>query len=308
MIQARRACAIAVVVGAWAIPAAAQDRANAPGTGEVTERFTRTAHLDQDGTFDLTNISGSVVIAAGSGRDVTIDAVKRVQRPNPNAARALLQMIEIQVTEESNRVEVRTVYPRPRNFPGSVDYTITLPADATVAVRNTSGAIRVMGVKADALKSVSGDLDIADASAGDFFSASTVSGNVTIRGLSGRTVQVATVSGNVRVTDVQSERLMAKAVAGDIEYAGPLSRNGRYEFVSHSGDITLAIPAASGFEIQANSFSGTVRSDFQIARRAGGEGGGRSGVTARGLRGISGDASARLMLRAFSGDISITRR
>jgi len=300
MIRARRPLALTLAALAVSFPAAAQN--------EVTERFTRTAHLDQDGTFDLTNITGNVVITAGSGREVTIDAMKRVQRPNPNAARALLQMIDIQVTEEANRVEVRTLYPRPRNFPGSVDFTIALPADVTVAVRTTTGTIRVTGVRAEALKSVSGDIEIVDTSAADFFSASTVSGNVAVRGFKGKTIQLATVSGNVRVDDMQSERLMARAVAGNIDYAGPLSRNGRYEFVSHSGDISLVLPAASGFEVQASSFSGSVRSDFQISRRAGGEGGGRGGVTPRGIRGIFGDASARLMLRAFSGSILITRR
>ena len=37
---------------AIALPAAAQN--------EVTERFSRTSHLDQDGTFDLTNVYGTI--------------------------------------------------------------------------------------------------------------------------------------------------------------------------------------------------------------------------------------------------------
>ena len=50
----------AICVGVTtALPAAAQN--------EVTERFSRTAHLDQDGTFDLTNVTGDIVITGGSG-------------------------------------------------------------------------------------------------------------------------------------------------------------------------------------------------------------------------------------------------
>ena len=180
-----------------AFPAAAQT--------EVTERFSKTAHLDQNGTFDLTNISGNIVITGGSGRDVTIEAIKRVQRPNPNAARALLQMIDIQVVEQANRVEVRTVFPRPRNFPGSVDFTISVPDDANVTVKTMSGNVRATNIsgelradvvtgnlvvaaarRIEALKSVSGDIEIVDASADDFVTASTVSGNITVRGLKGR--------------------------------------------------------------------------------------------------------------------------
>ena len=320
MIRAPRMLIVALAAIAIARPAAAQN--------EVTERFSKTAHLDQNGTFDLANISGNVVITGGSGRDVTIEAVKRVQRPNPNAARALLQMIDIQVVEEANRVEVRTAYPRPRNFPGSVDFTIALPEDASVTLKTMSGNIRATNVKGElraevvtgtvtaagarrigALKSVSGDIEIIDGSADDFITASTVSGNVTVRGLKGRTIQLGTVTGNVRMDDSQSDRLMVRAVNGNIDYAGDLARGGRYEFISHSGDIRLMLSGATGFEVQANSFSGTVRSDFPMNRRGGaGAEGGRGGVTPRAIRGAFGDASAMLVLRAFSGNIVVGRR
>src|SRR6185503_14351118 len=124
-----------------ALPAAAQN--------EITERFSKTAHLDQNGTFDLTNVTGDIVITGTTGRDVTIEAVKRVQRPNPRAARLLLAMIDIQVTEQANRLEVRTIVPRPRNFPGSVDFTVTVPEDASVIVKTITGSIRASNVKGE---------------------------------------------------------------------------------------------------------------------------------------------------------------
>jgi hypothetical protein len=301
MIRAPRLLFVALAFLAIALPAAAQN--------EVTERFSGSSHLDQDGTFDLTNVYGTIVLTGGTGRDVTIEAVKRVQRPNANAARALLRMIDIQVTEGANRIEVRTVVPRPRNFPGSVDYTITLPQDARVTVRTVSGNIRASNIRGELLKSVSGDIEIVGGSSDDIITASTVSGNIAVRGLRGRTTQLTTVTGNVRVDDLQADRLAVRAVNGNIDYAGDVARSGRYEFVTHSGDIRLTLSGATGFEVQANSLSGTVRSDFPITRRseAGAEGR-RGGVTARGLRGAFGDASAMLVLRAFSGNISLSRR
>jgi hypothetical protein len=305
-----RVCLLALAAIAVALPAAAQAPSTGLGAGEVTERFSRTSRLDANGAFDLTNLSGNIVITAGSGRDVVVEAVKRVQRPNQNAARAWLQMIDIQVVEEANRVEIRTVYPRPRNFPGSVDYTITVPADANVTVKATTGSIRATGIRVDGLKTISGDIELVDASAVPFATASAVSGDITVRGLKASAMQLTTVSGNLRVDNAQSDRLMARAVSGNIDYAGDLARNGRYEFISHSGDIRLTLSGATGFEVQANSFSGTVRSDFPINRRGGtgAEGRGRGGVTPRAIRGAFGDASAMLVLRAFSGNVSIARR
>lgn len=301
MIRAARPVFVAIAMLAIALPVAAQN--------EIAERFSRTSHLDQDGTFDLTNVYGTIVLTGGTGRDVTIEAVKRVQRPNANAARALLRMIDIQVTEGANRIEVRTVVPRPRNFPGSVDYTVTLPQDARVTVRTVSGNIRATSIRGELLKSVSGDIDIVDGSADDVITASTVSGNIAVRGLAGRTTQLTTVTGNVRIDDLRADRLAVRAVNGNIEYGGDLARSGRYEFITHSGDIRLMLSGATGFEVQANSLSGTVRSDFPITRRSEpGAEGRRSGATARGLRGAFGDASAMLVLRAFSGNISVSRR
>jgi hypothetical protein len=320
MINARRALAIVVLSAAVPAPAAAQT--------DVTERFSKTAHLDQNGTFDLANISGNVVITGASGRDVIIEAIKRVQRPNPNAARALLQMIDIQVVEQANRVEVRTTYPRPRNFPGSVDFTVSVPEDASVTIKTLSGNVRATNIKGElradavtgnvtvaaarkleALKTVSGDIEIIDASADDLVTASAVSGNITVRGLKARAIQLGSVSGNIRVDDSQADRMDVKAVNGNIDYAGDLAKNGRYQFSSHSGDIRLVLSGTTGFELQANSFSGTVRSDFPISRRGARGAEGQAALQGpRAIRGAVGDASAMLALRAFSGSISIARR
>ena len=310
---------IAALVGiTFAVPAAAQN--------DVTERFSKAAHLDPNGIFDLTNVIGDIVITGTTGRDVTIEAIKRVQRPNPRAARALLAMIDIQVTEQANRVEVRTIVPRPRNFPGSVDFTVMVPEDASVIVKTITGSIRASNIKGElradtvagsiaasgvrklaALKCVTGDVEISDAGADDPVTASTVSGNLVVRGLRARAVQLTSVSGNIHIEDAQIERLMVKTVQGNLDYAGDLTRSGRYEFNSHSGDIRLVLSGNTGFEVLANTFSGMVRSDFTFNRgRAGAEGG--AGQGPRALRGAFGDASAMVAVRAFSGNISLARR
>jgi DUF4097 and DUF4098 domain-containing protein YvlB len=317
MIHAGRMSLVLVASLAIAAPAAAQT--------EISERFSKTTRLDPNGTFDLTNVNGDIVITGGTGRDVSIEAVKRVQRPNPRAARLLLQMIDIQVVEQANRVEVRTIVPRPRNFPGSVDFTVSLPEDASVIVKTITGNIRATNVRgelrADAvagnisasgarnlesLKCVTGDIEIIDAASEGPVMASTVSGNVLVRALKARAVQLSSVSGNIRVEDVQIERMMVKTVQGNLDYAGELARSGRYEFNSHSGDIRLILSGGTGFEVLANTFSGTVRSDFTFNRGRGAEGAAVQG--ARTLRGAFGDASAMLALRAFSGNISLARR
>ena len=79
-----------------------------PQGPEVTENFSRTARLERNGTFDLQNIAGRIVVTGGGGNDVRIDAVKRVRGRDDDDARRLLQEIQIDVREQSNRIEVRT--------------------------------------------------------------------------------------------------------------------------------------------------------------------------------------------------------
>ena len=101
-------------------------------------------------------------------------------------------------------MEVRTVYPRPRNFPGSVDFTISVPEDANVTVKTLSGNVRATNIKGElraetvsgsvvaaaarkleAVKCVSGDIEIIDGAADDLVTASTLSGNITVAGIEG---------------------------------------------------------------------------------------------------------------------------
>lgn len=298
---------------------------------EVIERFSRTVRLGRPGSFDLSNVAGDIIITGGGGGDVRIDAVKRTRNRDEAEGRARLQQVEIQVRELGNRVEVRTEYPREqRNLVVSVDYTISLPQNANVDVKTVSGDVRATNIRGElstqsvsgdviatgarrlgAVKSVSGDIQITDAEAEGQVTASTVSGDLLVRSLTAAGVEMSTVSGDVTLDKVECERADLRTVNGDIQYSGSLARNGRYEMNTHSGDIRLAV-STSGFDVEASTFGGDLRSDYALT--LGGtqlslDGRGRRrGPPNRTIRGSFGDASARLSLRSFSGDIIITRR
>jgi DUF4097 and DUF4098 domain-containing protein YvlB len=304
-----------------------QDSRHGP---EVTDRFTRSVRIGRTGAFELANISGDVTVTGGSGEEVRIEAVKRARGRDEAAAKALLEELRIEVTELPNRVEVRTVYPQNRrNFSGSVDYTIALPAGASAAVKTVSGDLRITNVKGELraetvsgdlvtsgatrlalAKTVSGDIEVADAATDAAVSVSSVSGTITARGLKARTIDLGTVSGDLVLTNVSCERATVKTVSGDIEYSGTLARAGRYEATSHSGGVRLAIGGNTGFELEATTFSGEVRSDFPLTLRAGMESSGerRGPRLNRSIRGSYGDASAIVNLKSFSGDILVTKQ
>ena len=76
------------------------------------------------------------------------------------------------------------------------------------------------------------------------------------------------MSGNLQLSSLQVERLTAKTVTGDIDFDGALARGGRYEFNAHSGNIRLMLANATGFELDASTFNGNIRSDFPITLRS----------------------------------------
>lgn len=293
---------------------------------EYTEAFSRTVRLGRSGTFDLQNVSGDITVTGGGGDDVRIEATKRVRHPNESEARAVLSEIQIQVAERSGRVEVRTEYPRRRNWSGGVDFTVSVPRDASVALRTVSGTVKVTSINGElrvdsvsgdiitsatkklrAAKTVSGDLQITDAEA-DEFSASTVSGDVIVNKLKAGGFDAQSVSADLRLTDVEVDHATMRSVSGDIEYAGRLARNGRYQFQSHSGDVRVTPADGRGFSIEASTFSGDVRSDYALSLQSTPGNSLVPGGRNRSIRGTSGDGSASLMLQSFSGDITIVKR
>jgi DUF4097 and DUF4098 domain-containing protein YvlB len=117
------------------------------------------------------------------------------------------------------------------------------------------------------------------------------------------------VSGDLQLSDLQAERLTAKTLSGNVEFIGGLERGGRYEFHAHSGNVRLVLPAnIPGFEMDASTFSGSVRTDFPVTLRSTADAGGRRTTTNRAIRGSFGDATAILSLRSFSGNIVIARK
>ena len=258
------------------------------GQVEASEPFSRIVRLVNGGTFDLQNVAGDVMITGG-GREARIDAVKRVRDVNDTRAQALLGAIRIEIAERGGNVEVRTLHPRtPTAGRAAVDYTITLPPNANIILRSASGNLHVQNMS------------------GDELTANTLSGNVVLRDLTSRILELHTVLGNMQLHDVATQRAMLQSMQGNLEYAGRLMRTGRYQLQTHRGDIRVVPSGDAGFDLEAMTFSGDLRSDFVLKLLQQPRPGPRPPVQ-RILRGTFGDAAAALTATSFGGDIIIVK-
>ena len=312
-------------------PGPYQGRNNGP---EQTERFSRKVKIGRDGRFSLGNISGDLLVTGGTGDEVSIDAVKRTRGDKSELAR-----VQITVDDRAGRVDVRTEYDQNRGDRNrrpdhvSVDYTITVPASVSVDLHSISGTIKVTGVhgslrgetisgnvtigdapKLEAAKTVSGDVTLTGITSDGDVSASSISGNVRAKGVKARGLDLGIISGDISVSDVTCERLGVKSISGGVEYAGAIVKGGRYEINAHSGTVRLLLANPAGFELNANSFSGSIRSEWPLtvggdaARRDGSSRGRRGAGDSHSMRATFGDGSATLVVRTFSGNIILAKR
>lgn len=300
---------------------------------EQSDRTVRVFKVGAAGALDLSNISGDVLVTGGGNGEIRIEATRRVHHRDGTQARRLLEELRLDMTQVGDRVEVRTQYPRRSGGPGErgisarVDYVISVPTPAAVAIKTISGDAGVTGVTGEVraesvsgdvsvtatpnvtlAKTVSGDVTAREIGGAATLSLGTVSGSVVASGIKARTLDCGSVSGDIRLTGVQVERLQAKTVSGDLEFGATLMRGGRYEFGSHSGDVRIVLGSDTGFELDASTFSGTVRSDVPVALRSDSGMGRDRRDSTRTIRGTFGDASAILAVKTFSGTVVISRK
>ena len=267
----------------------AQRRGGVRGRGqaEISEAFSQTVRLLPGGTFDVFSGAGNVTVIGGDGREARIEAIKRVRDTVAGRARTAINQVRIDVAERGGNVEVRTIQPRgPSRV--TVEYTITVPGNTNLILRSTSGNLHVQNL------------------AGDELSANTTSGRITLRGLTSRMLDLHTVMGDMVLHDIEARRAFVQSTSGNVEYAGRLVPTGRYQLQTHKGNIRLVPSGEPGFDLEARTFSGDLRTDFvlkMLSPLAGRQG--RRPLKM--LRGTVGNADAQVTALTFSGNVLILK-
>lgn len=289
----------------------------APGLVLAGTPINETRQVDARARIDVSNIKGAVNISAWDRNEVGItgtlgDGAKRlaidgggsaltirVEGPDRNKGGWLDWGSDSSMQETILNLKV----PRAASLEVGVvsaEIAIADTAGGEMQVDSVSGRMRLSGVQSPRLRleSVSGDVEF-DGKADDA-TIETVSGDVVARGIGGRT-RVETVSGNLRVTaSTALKNTEASSVSGDIEISGALDKGGRIEIETMSGDVRVNLPASVSAKIEAESFSGTLRSDFGSVSKP--EHGPGSSLNAR-----AGDGDGDISIDSFSGDVTIRR-
>ena len=148
-----------------------------------------------------------------------------------------------------------------------------------------------------ALKSVEGDVTLEKGRGRAELSS--VNSGVTVKGHDGE-LTAETVNGEIALEDVRGTAVEASTVNGDVLYDGELRDGGRYQFTTHNGDITVALPAQPSVSVSVTTYSGEFDSSFPVKVV--------SSHRNRRMRFTLGSGASELELESFQGAIRLEQR
>lgn len=236
---------------------------------DETERFEQTYPFSPDGTIEVSNINGSIVVEAWDSPQIHLVAVKIAD------TKERLDDVEIEIEASQNEFRVRTDYKKNRewNREGeegrkhaklSVDYRLKVPRTARLSeIETINGSVNVSNMTS-------------------FTEVSAVNGAVKGMNLSG-TARLSTVNGTV-LADFES-------LTGDSTIA----------LSTVNGTVKLDLPSNTNATVKADSVNGEITNAFGLPVRKG-------KYVGRDLYGRIGSGDVKIKLNSVNGGIAIGRK
>lgn len=223
-------------------------------------RLVKTYSLSSNGRFSIDNHNGQIEIESWDRNEVEIEVIER--RGNRD------DRIEIEIVYSADRISVHTEYPDRNNrsfnfFRGEnsrADYKIRVPRNVSLISDTHNGdiRIRVINGRVDA-GTHNGNIFIEEVT-GDVTGESH-NGDVDFRRITGE-IEGQTHNGDITIDGSQSSGIRATTHNGTIRGDFTVDENGRYDFSSHNGGITISIPEDSKFDLVAYARRNSFSSDF----------------------------------------------
>ena len=147
----------------------------------------------------------------------------------------------------------------------SVDFNITVPDNANLQLKTTSGDISVDNTTgAMSLITTSGNVSTTNDTFIGNATLNTTSGDIqSTNDTFGGDASVSTTSGDISMNqDTLNGSAKVNATSGNVDFNGSLASsttpNVSYQFTSKSGDISVGLPASESFSVQADTTSGSI--------------------------------------------------
>lgn len=196
-----------------------------------------------------------------------------------------------------------------------VDFDISVPVWMPLNLEGMYSDMSIEGIRADvkaetlngsiSVKGVVGSLNL-----------HSVQGNIVVEGSRGRLelnsvsegitvvdaegdITAETISGNVDLRRIRAKSVEVGTLSGEILYDGTIQEGGQYSFVSHNGNIMLGVPEGSSATFNIATLDGELETLFPIQ--------GMERPTKRRRAFRVGSGSAVVDVESFNGNVKIGR-
>jgi DUF4097 and DUF4098 domain-containing protein YvlB len=309
-----------------AVTIAAGCRSQPSAEGSFDKTFTVSGPV----RIEMTNGSGDSHVSVGPAGEVRIHGEIQVQAWSDKSGQRRVDEVQSHppVTQDGSLVRIGNSGFNSKDV--SIDYTITVPADAEIRAITGSGDLEITGLKGPAnftagsgdikASNISGDVQVVAGSGGIELSdiggqvqAHAGSGDITLDRIRGD-MRLQTGSGEIEVTEPggkldaatssgdvtirgASEDISVRTSSGDVTVDGNPSENSYWDFHTSSGDVVLHVPSNASFRLYARSSSGDIEAEIPVTM----EGTSRKHE----LQARLGDGKARVEITTSSGGVSL---
>ena len=190
--------------------------------GKAQDEWTRTYKVSAGSRLELINVNGRIVAEPTDGSEIEVRAERSVKAASDDAAKDLLNRIEMREEVGADRVRVEVRPPRISGPSGhEFKWTVKVPRGVSVDLRTVNGPVQMRGLDADVR-------------------ARSTNGGITGTALTSTSVDAAVTNGGVEIE-------LARAVA-----------SGTFDLEAINGGVAITLPADSKADISGRCVNGGI--------------------------------------------------
>ncbi len=304
---------------------------------EIHEEEVQTVPLRSGARFTIRMGDGAVRLSTWNKDEAEIHILRRVWASNRRRAQERMEELEVEVRRHGDDVQV-VVYDRgerrevsfwdlfnPETWQSDrgaeVEFDVRVPEGVRIWIEADDADIQITGKQARLSISVDdGDVELQKV-ASDYVRIETDDGDVDLYDVSvpeGR-IAIVTDDGRVRLEDCEArdvdaetddadvvllgcifERFDARTAGGDVELEPVLKRTERIRADTEEGDVIVVLPEDADADLDLETASGRIRSDFDVRIDRTDEG--------ERVRDRIGGGDVRIVVTTEDGDIILEKR
>lgn len=262
-------------------------------SAETRKEFRFTVNPKDKANVSVQTRYGAITVKPGTAFHVAVIAVAQ-------------DKAQVEHLQKGNRIEIESQLQADADKQtGRIDYELTVPPNATVSLRSSTGPITVEHLHGDlTVEGTEAPIEVSN-SGGGHVHVNTMNGLITLNEVRGAHIEITSISGDIHLNSVTGPSVTVNSGSGKIFYDGDFGQGGDYTLSSYSGDIEAFVPSGASADFNAHSMQGQAQSEVHLVPN---ERPRFPNDVGRSFFGTVGKAASEVVFKSISGKIRLKRR